>query len=145
MIKNKDKTPEAQNVVTRCTKCKKELDHMVLIHNEEGVIEKVKCNTCGFEHKYRPKKKKSPGKKTVKTSGKAKKEKTTGNFEILTERLSGKKPVRYSMAGSFREDDLIEHKTFGLGVVISAMNQKMEVVFADKSRILVCDREELSA
>ena len=141
MITNKDKTPVAQNVVTMCTKCKMQLEHVVLFHSMEGIIEKVKCHTCGSEHKYRPEKNKSP-KKTVKTSQNSRRTKKldlTRDFETLTEKFKGKKPVRYSMSGSFEADDMIEHKTFGLGIVISASYKKMEVVFSDRPRILVCN------
>ena len=30
-----------QDIITMCTKCKLELDHVVVFHNEEGIIEKV--------------------------------------------------------------------------------------------------------
>ncbi|MFC1868239.1 hypothetical protein ACFL0H_08920 [Thermodesulfobacteriota bacterium] len=141
MIKKKGKTPVAQNVVTKCTKCKMQLDHMVLVHDKEGIIEKVKCNTCGFEHKYRPEKKVSPKKtvKTVKSGRRTKKVDLTRDFETLNKKFKGKKPVHYTMSGSFKADDMIDHKTFGLGIVISASNEKMEVVFSDRLRILVCN------
>jgi hypothetical protein len=145
MIEDKtpeDKTPVAQNVVTKCTKCKLQLEHVVLFHNTEGIIEKVKCGTCGCEHKYRPEKKKSPKKavKTSQTRKRTKKVDLTRDFETLTEKFKGKKPVNYSMSGSFKADDMIEHQTFGLGIVISASYNKMEVVFSDRPRILVCNR-----
>ena len=38
MIADKDKTPVAQNVVTTCTKCKMELSHVVIAHNEAGIV-----------------------------------------------------------------------------------------------------------
>ena len=140
MTKTKDKTPVAQNVITMCTKCKLQLEHVVLFHSVEGIIEKVKCHTCGSEHKYRPEKSKSP-KKAVKTpsSKRTKKLDLTRDFETLTEKFKGKKSMRYSMSGSFKADDMIEHKTFGLGIVISSSYKKMEVVFSDRPRILVCD------
>ncbi|MBN1521177.1 MAG: hypothetical protein JW928_01485 [Candidatus Aureabacteria bacterium] len=140
MIDNKeDKTPVAQNVVTMCTKCKMQLDHVVLFHDKEGIVEKVKCNTCGSEHKYRPEREKSPKKaaKTSKGGRRSKKLDLTMDFETLTEKFKGKKPVHYTMSGSFKADDMIEHKTFGLGIVISASNEKMEVVFSDRPRTLV--------
>ena len=62
MIKDKDRTPVARDLVTRCTRCKLELSHVVIFHNQEGIVEKVKCKTCGSEHKYRPDKKKAPSK-----------------------------------------------------------------------------------
>ena len=57
MATDKDRTPVAQNVVTMCTKCKMLLDHVVVFHNAEGIVDRVKCRTCGTEHKYRPDKK----------------------------------------------------------------------------------------
>jgi len=143
MTKDKDKTPVAQNVITMCTKCKMLLDHVVVSHNKEGTVEKVKCSTCGSEHKYRPEKKKTP-KKTVKAAKKkstrAKKVDPKRDFETLAEKFKGKEPVRYSMSGSFKGDDVIDHKTFGMGIVISASYNKMEVVFSDRPRILVFNR-----
>jgi hypothetical protein len=135
MIENKDKTPVAQNVVTKCTKCKIQLEHVVVSHNKEGIIEKVKCLTCGSEHKYRPEKK-NPSKKGVRT----KKTDPARDFGLLTEKFKGKDPVRYSMSGSFKADDVIDHNTFGMGIVISTSYKQMDVVFSDRPRILVCNR-----
>jgi hypothetical protein len=135
MIENKDKTPVAQNVVTMCNKCKIQLDHLVVSHNMEGMIEKVKCHTCGSVHKYRPEKKKS-SKKGVR----AKKTDPARDFGLLTEKFKGKKPMNYSMSGSFKADDVIDHNTFGMGIVISTSYKQMDVVFSDRPRILVCNR-----
>ena len=61
-IKDKDRTPVAKDLVTRCARCNLELSHVVVVHNLEGVVDRVKCKTCGSEHKYRPNKKKAPSK-----------------------------------------------------------------------------------
>ena len=138
MLENNDKTPVAQNVVARCTKCKKLLEHEVVTRDAEGIIEKVRCLTCGSAHKYHPEKIKAPRKKVVRP----KKVDPARDFDLLTEKFKGKSPVRYTMSGSFRAEDVIDHNTFGMGVVISAYNKKMEVVFSDRPRILVFNREE---
>ena len=78
--------------------------------------------------------------KTPKKTKRTKKKDPARDFELLTEKLKEKKPVRYSMTGSFKADDVIDHNTFGIGIVISASNKKMDVVFADQLRILVCNR-----
>ena len=41
------------------------------------------------------------------------------DFEQLAEKLKGKKSVRYSMSGLFNANDVIDHETFGIGIVIS--------------------------
>ncbi len=35
MMKDKDRTPVAQNVITVCTKCAMELNHVVIAHKYE--------------------------------------------------------------------------------------------------------------
>lgn len=57
-------------------------------------------------------------------------------FKIFKE----KTPLHYKMDGSFKKDDVIDHDTFGKGVVISNDHKKIDVLFSDKLRTLVCDR-----
>jgi DNA-directed RNA polymerase subunit M/transcription elongation factor TFIIS len=142
MTKDKDRTPVAQSVITMCTKCEMELNHVVVAHDKDGVVERVKCQTCGSEHKYRPDKKRAP-KKSAKKSISTQEEDPTKTFEKLAEKFKEKEPLPYSMSGSFKNDDVIDHKTFGMGIVISASKDKMEVAFSGGPRILVCNRENI--
>ena len=145
-IKDKDRTPVAKDLVTRCARCNLELSHVVVVHNLEGVVDRVKCKTCGSEHKYRPDKKKAPSKapnksKTLKKKHAiAKKDDFSKEFEKLAEKFKGKEPVTYSISGSFKTDDVIDHKTFGMGIVRNVSFQKMEVLFSEGLRLLACDR-----
>ena len=141
-IKDKDRTPVAQILVTQCTKCKLPLTHMVVLHNSEGIVERVQCRTCGSEHKYHPDKKKPARKPAKKTQAASKSRKTdpAAVFEKLAGKLEDKKAVSYTMQGSYQPDDVINHKTFGKGFVTEVSYQKMQVAFADASRMLVCDR-----
>ncbi len=140
MTKDKDRTPVAENVMTMCTKCEMELNHVVVAHNAGGIVERVKCHTCGSEHKYRPDKKRAT-KRNSKKSISTQAVDLRKTFEELAEKFKKKMPLPYSMSGSFENDDVIDHKTFGMGIVISASHDKMEVVFSDEPRILVCNRE----
>ena len=79
-------------------------------------------------------------KKISNKSVRTKKKDPSKDFKLLSERLKGKKPVQYSMSQSFKTDDVIDHDTFGIGIVISTSYVKMDVVFSDKLRILVCNR-----
>ena len=141
--KDKDRTPVAQILVTQCTRCKLPLTHMVVLHNSEGIVERVQCRTCGSEHKYHPDKKtvKKPAKKRkAKAGAKTRKPDAAKVFEQLAGKFDEKKPIPYTMQGSYQADDVIDHKTFGKGFVTEVSYQKMEVAFADAARILVCDR-----
>ena len=106
------------------------------------MVESVKCHTCGSEHKYRPDKKRAT-KKTSKKRISIQEVDLTKTFEKLAEKFKDKKPLPYSMSGSFKNDDVIDHKTFGMGIVISASSDKMEVAFSGGPRILVCNRENI--
>jgi formylmethanofuran dehydrogenase subunit B len=139
MTKDKNRTPVAENVITMCTKCEMEVDHVVVAHNTGGIVERVKCHTCGSEHKYRPEKKRAT-KKTSKKSISTQEVDLPKTFEKLAHKFKEKKPLSYSMSGSFKNDDVIDHKTFGMGIVISASCDKMEVAFSDGPRTLVCNR-----
>jgi DNA-directed RNA polymerase subunit M/transcription elongation factor TFIIS len=140
MTKDKDRTPVAQNVITVCPKCEMELNHVVVAHNAAGIVERVKCHTCGGEHKYRPDKKRAT-KKTSVNQISTKEVDSKETFERLAQKFREKKPLPYRMSGSFKNDDVIDHGTFGMGIVISASHDKMEVAFSDRPRILVCNRE----
>ena len=137
---DKNRTPVAENVMTVCTKCEMELNHVVVAHNAGGTVERVKCHTCGSEHKYRPDKKRAT-KKTSKKSIRIQEVDLTKTYEKLAQKFKEKKRLPYSMSGSFENDDVIDHKTFGMGIVMRASNDKMEVAFSGGPRILVCNRQ----
>ena len=140
-VKDKDRTPVAHDLVTRCTRCKLELSHVVVVHNREGIVDRVQCKTCGSEHKYYPDKKKAPAKTPKKRKRTVtKKEDFAKEFEKLAEKFKEKEPITYSISGSFKPDEVIDHKTFGIGIVTNVSYQKMEVVFSEGPRLLACNR-----
>ena len=80
-------------------------------------------------------------KKGKKTTGKTpRKTASEKKYELLIEKFKEKKPIRYKMSGSFKKDDLIGHDTFGMGVVLDSYSEKIEVLFSDQIRTLVCER-----
>ena len=139
MVNDKDRTPVAQNVITMCTKCAMELNHVVIAQNMSGIVERVKCHTCGSEHKYRPEKKQAV-KKEARKNTVTRKVDSKKAYEVLAEKFKEKEPLPYLMSGSFKDEDVIDHKTFGIGIVINASYYKMEVAFSDRTRLLVCNR-----
>ena len=62
-------------------------------------------------------------------------------LERLIEKLKEKKILHYKMSGTFKKDDIIDHDTFGKGLVIDISDyKKIDVLFSDKLRTLVCER-----
>jgi hypothetical protein len=127
-------------VESRCTKCRKITNH-IIVALEEEVPAKVKCNTCEGEHKYRPPaaaKKKAPKKTAAK---KATTPKVTGQkeWQELREQIEGAKAADYSMDSPFKVKTVMKHPVFGLGLVEKVVGpRKIEVLFEDGRKIMRC-------
>lgn len=135
------------DIDSRCLKCKDVTNHTIvaMVGNK---VAKVQCNVCRALHNYRPviAEKKTTVRRSGEKSGQsgkngrsAKEAKAESHFREL---LGGRDPVaavHYAMTGSFGEDDLVNHSVFGLGLVTRMIPpNKIEVVFKEGSRILIC-------
>ena len=138
-----------------CTKCKLVLDHVVVAMTGDKP-KKVECLTCHGQHMYKasePKSRKKADSKKAASTSKVEKPKTKKRTkaELIQEKekklweetlanrdLSQAKT--YSMAGSYEFDDVINHGKFGMGIVTNIVNnQKMEVLFEDGYKSMVCN------
>jgi hypothetical protein len=130
-----------------CGKCELNLAHTIIAMVGPKVV-KVKCNTCGGEHTYRgtqplmkvqsfaaPKKSSSGSSSTG-----VKKEKAPVVVVSWEEQFKGKdlsKAKKYSPRETFVVDDVVDHPTFGLGLVRAVRDGKVEVAFKQEDKILV--------
>ncbi len=130
------------DVEAYCTKCKMVLAHTI-VAVQGAKPRRVKCNTCGGDHNFRPTKPvaKAAAKKPASKAKSTSTRKVRQSWDEIMQDASGRPHKTYSMAGSFGEGDWIEHSTFGLGCVqtFTAPN-KITVRFADSTRTLVCNR-----
>jgi hypothetical protein len=99
----------------------------------------IKCRRCGTVHRHH-----APPPAPVKARRSAKAAAAIAH-EVAYERLlavtSGRKSRPYSVSGIFRPHDVIEHPTFGLGVVTHLIaGDKIQVVFKNGDKLLVCRR-----
>ena len=133
-----DRTPVAKDIITFCSRCKLELNHIVVRHNVEGIVDRVKCHTCGFEHKYKPVKKKTETEKKRKSPTRRKSREK--EYEALMEKNGHITPVPYSMKASFNEGDIIDHKTFGKGIVLETSFERIGVLFREGIKTLAADK-----
>ena len=100
----------------------------------------IKCRRCGAVHRHHA----SPSSPPLKTRRSAKAAAALAH-EVTYERLlaitAGRKSRPYSVSGIFRPNDVIEHATFGLGVVTHLIaGDKIQVVFKNGGKLLVCRR-----
>lgn len=128
-----------------CGKCLLNLAHTIIAMVGPKVI-KVKCNTCGGEHNYRgtqPLVKAvsfaAPRRASAAASGAAPK-RAPAVVVSWDEQFKGKdltKARKYSPRETFVVDDVVDHPTFGLGLVRAVRDGKVEVAFKQEDKILV--------
>jgi len=117
-------------IEARCTKCRKITNHIIVAMDGETPA-KVECNTCKGQHKYR-----KPAAKRQPANPKAAEQK---EWAALQPDMNTAAAKAYSMEGKYKAQDLINHPTFGLGVVLRiAGYRKMEVLFEGGKRLMRC-------
>lgn len=122
-------------IESRCTKCRKNTNHIIVAVTEKGPA-KVECNTCGGQHKYRsPTAVKKPAvRRTVDPKAAEQKE-----WASLQPDMSDKHAIDYSMSAAFKVGVVLNHPVFGLGVVKNqAGPRKIKVLFEDGSKTMRC-------
>jgi hypothetical protein len=134
----------------QCTRCHVLTNHTI-VALVDGLVARVKCNTCGSEHNYHaPKTVKAPATKRVAANGTrspatatVKKDTAPRHRELWETAVNGKEAStaqEYDMAGIFKKDGLVRHSLFGLGITTTVVGTKMEVLFADGPKLLRCGK-----
>jgi hypothetical protein len=138
-----------ENIDAYCLKCKSVLAH-VTTSKVGSAVSKVKCNTCGAEHKYRAEKpaaKKSAVNKPLtlkesiaKRAAAAKVEANNApmQWDIRNRSMDRATSVKdYSIHSQYRARDVVNHPLFGLGFVERIVSDKsMDVLFSDAVKLM---------
>lgn len=129
-----------------CTKCNLNLAHTI-IAMVGPKVEKVECNTCRSVHKYRGQqplvkaqsfaapKKASTATKATKTPGSRSRTVITWDEQLKGKDLSRAK--KYSPKETFAVDEVVDHPTFGLGLVTAVRGDKVDISFKQEDKTLV--------
>jgi len=152
LTENKQLSP-GDEIESKCLKCKNVTNHNIFAMDGETIV-KVRCKVCSAMHRYRPpvELKKQAALPTRKTGGRiaapksllpaAEQRKVTQALALFTESVAGRdlaRAIPYSMTAAFRENELIQHPNFGLGLVLKTIRpDKIEVRFHEGTKILVC-------
>ncbi len=128
-----------KNIESYCTKCKLNLDHIIIAMDGE-TIAKVKCKTCGSNHKFRkpaePQKARKPrAKKGVDAAATA-----AILWETSIAEATGKE-CEYTMTAKYRVGDIVNHQVFGKGIVLKLYANKCEMLFKDRERLMASANE----
>lgn len=132
-----------KEILSNCSKCKLILAHIIVTMKSATEPDKVMCKTCKSTQSFKDpsaKKKKTSVAKVIKTarSGGKKSTETVGELwtKALNKSTAGFKD--YTIRGSFQTGDVINHPTFGQGVVEKLIDDnKIEVLFQDDYRTLM--------
>ena len=117
-----------------CGKCK-----LVLAHTIEAMVgdipARVHCNTCNAQHSYKPHAV-TPSKRPNSNVAASK----NRHEKMLKESKST--PKVYSITDRYAAGDVIQHKTFGLGIATAVRDDnKIEVRFESGPKLLAHDRK----
>ena len=150
-------------IISYCTKCKMDLNHVIHAMVESTPV-RVECYTCHSVHKYHEPKESKAVAKAAKALQTVTRVTNGGTAEVVvktsTPRVSNKAPAidpfdtwsgllkgkeagakSYAIDSSYRQGDVINHPTFGLGVVEKRLEpKKISVVFRDGAKNLVDNR-----
>ncbi|MGV3619688.1 MAG: hypothetical protein ACO1OB_02665 [Archangium sp.] len=131
-----------------CGKCELNLAHTIIAMVGQKVI-KVKCNTCDNEHQYRGTQPLEKATSFAAPKTKAKVATAGGTTrapraKVVTmsweDQFAGKdlsRAKKYSPRETFVMDDVIDHPTFGIGLVIAVRVDKVDVSFKQDTKTLV--------
>lgn len=137
------------NIDAYCLKCKLMLTH-IIVSKVGATVSKVKCKTCGAEHKYRLAKptaqkttaskslglKETAAKRTA--AAKIKNNDAPLQWDIKNRALDRSVPIKdYSIHNKYSIKDVVNHSKFGLGFVERIVTDKsMDVLFRDSVKLM---------
>lgn len=132
-----------------CTRCKMTLAHTILAMVGQ-TIARVQCNTCRGQHAFRSapgtakprssSSSSSSGSTATRAASREPAVKTVIGFE---EQLKGKDLTRarkYSPKDTYAVDEVMDHPTFGFGLVKTVREDKVDVAFKAAEKTLVHGR-----
>src|SRR5262249_16808274 len=127
-------------VDTLCGRCKLELAHTILAMLGKQIA-RVRCNTCGSDHTYRPSA--SARGRTTPTPARIHRPAEKATFSYA-DKLAAQDPaqaVSYRAKDRYAVDQLINHPTFGLGIVTGVREDKVDVAFKTFTKTLAHTRD----
>lgn len=133
------------DVLAYCTSCKMDLNHVIVALLGDRIT-KVQCRTCRKDHGYRaPKGVSERAMSSSRTTSKNKRKKEVFSVEEewtrLMEAAQSQTPVKYSIKTTFEPGVLLNHPSFGEGVVLKIHHpNKMDVVFKTEVKTLIHDK-----
>ncbi len=129
-----------KEVLSYCNKDKHALAHIIVSMKDEMTIGKVQCKTCNTTQAYKDPSKVKERRQTKKsTLGKSKTSKLS-NADLWMEAVNNSKAKSqaYSVKTKYILGDIVDHPTFGPGVIDKLIDQdKIQVIFRHDIKTLM--------
>lgn len=134
-----------QEIITFCSRCKLDLRHVIVAHKNgnTGAIAKVRCNTCNTIHMYRNK----PSEKEAAERAARRAANPRQKIQVIPVEVEWREQMNkaarvasipYSPQREFKVGDVLEHPSFGAGIVKTIKDgNKFEVLFQRDVKTLV--------
>jgi hypothetical protein len=121
-----------------CPRCNLKSGHTIIAIVDNSP-KKIKCNTCDEYHNLSAKPSGKSRTKSKSSNLKTRSKETT--YEEYISRLRGDDPAnsrKYNTKGNFEKDEIIDHLSFGIGIVLSVIQvNKIKILFKDGPRLLI--------
>lgn len=128
------KLSAGNEVLAYCGKCKLKLAHIIVVMKTEELPDKVTCNTCKNTHVFKDS---ATKKRTISSKGRGKKLTAYDQWEDKVKN-SSEDSVKYSPKTCFEVGQLVDHPTYGTGVVERKIdNNKVEILFEKTLKTLM--------
>ena len=137
------------DIDTYCSKCKLALAHVIIAMDGQRVL-RVECKTCKGVHMFRKDAQNASGTVTRRASPKAagtparSRSKTAigpTDYDKVMRGHDVSRAQRYRATLQYHEGDVLDHVTFGIGMVTRLLaDAKIEVVFPLGTKVLVHSR-----
>ncbi len=136
-----------------CTRCRLTLAHTILAM-VGSKIARVRCNTCNGDHAFRsapgttdkPSTSSRSSSSASSSSSRAPRASRASEDRVVIsfeEQLAGKdiaNAPRYSPKDTYKVDQVVQHPTFGLGLVTAVRGDQVDIAFKSEAKTLVHGR-----
>jgi hypothetical protein len=129
----------AQEIITYCTNCKKNLAHTITAV-ENGKVLGVVCGSCKEEHPFKKPiaTKTAPKKSSRKKAQPKSAQQISDDWKAEMAHVGNLSATAYTMAGHYSAGEKLDHHAFGMGLVQKLIPpDKMEVLFEIGQKLLV--------
>lgn len=124
-----------QTVVSYCGKCKIDRLHTIMVMDGETMA-KVKCSKCEYVHKVRSAPDPGKGRGPRVSSGPVDEAVAQFVWETCLAEAKGTE-CSYSKTSKSCVGDIVDHQSFGKGVVLKLYPNRCDMVFKDRKRLMV--------